>query len=158
MLYDRSGTAVDHDVCADADDESEKKLMTKLLAMLVPSIERPFNPSRVVRRSHHLFLTDNRKIRAQIFAITLSLSATSSGSALAPNTPRSGPLLSRTNQPYPTEAAITVRESMTRTYIVADDSMQGRDTGKKGGFRLKGLSPMLVATSCSFRVLASKSF
>ncbi|MEP6832795.1 MAG: M20/M25/M40 family metallo-hydrolase [Gemmatimonas sp.] len=55
--------------------------------------------------------------------------------AMAQNTPRLGPPLPRTNQPQPTEAAITVRDIMTRTYIVADDSMQGRDTGKNGGLK-----------------------
>lgn len=37
--------------------------------------------------------------------------------------------------PEPTTADITVRDMMTRTYIIADDSMEGRDTGKRGGLR-----------------------
>ena len=35
----------------------------------------------------------------------------------------------------PTSAAITVEDVRTRTYIIADDSMEGRDTGKRGGLR-----------------------
>jgi len=37
--------------------------------------------------------------------------------------------------PTPTTAEITARDVMTRTYIIADDSMEGRDTGKRGGLR-----------------------
>lgn len=53
----------------------------------------------------------------------------------AQETPQLGPPLPRSHPPQPTETAITVRDVMTRTYIVADDSMQGRDTGKNGGFK-----------------------
>ena len=35
----------------------------------------------------------------------------------------------------PTSAEITARDVRTRTYIIADDSMEGRDTGKRGGLR-----------------------
>ena len=35
----------------------------------------------------------------------------------------------------PTSAEITVQDVRTRTYIIADDSMEGRDTGKRGGLR-----------------------
>jgi hypothetical protein len=35
----------------------------------------------------------------------------------------------------PTSADITVEDVRTRTYIIADDSMEGRDTGKRGGLR-----------------------
>jgi hypothetical protein len=34
-----------------------------------------------------------------------------------------------------TSAEITVEDVRTRTYIIADDSMEGRDTGKRGGLR-----------------------
>jgi len=43
----------------------------------------------------------------------------------------SGPLLSQKG----TSAEITVADVRTRTYIIADDSMEGRDTGKRGGLR-----------------------
>jgi hypothetical protein len=35
----------------------------------------------------------------------------------------------------PTSAAITVEDVMTREYIIADDSMEGRDTGRRGGVK-----------------------
>ena len=35
----------------------------------------------------------------------------------------------------PTSAEITAHDVRTRTYIIADDSMEGRDTGKRGGLR-----------------------
>jgi hypothetical protein len=37
--------------------------------------------------------------------------------------------------PTPTTAEINARDVMTRTYIIADDSMEGRDTGKRGGLK-----------------------
>ena len=37
--------------------------------------------------------------------------------------------------PKPTTAAINVEDVMTREYIIADDSMEGRDTGRRGGVR-----------------------
>jgi len=40
--------------------------------------------------------------------------------------------LPRTHQPQPTTPAITVADLMTRLYIFADDSMQGRETGTVG--------------------------
>src|SRR6478736_6712611 len=43
--------------------------------------------------------------------------------------------LPRKHTPEPTTADITVRDVMTRTYIIADDSMEGRDTGRRGGLR-----------------------
>ncbi len=43
--------------------------------------------------------------------------------------------LPRQHTPEPTTAGITVRDVMTRTYIIADDSMEGRDTGRRGGLR-----------------------
>lgn len=43
--------------------------------------------------------------------------------------------LPRTHRPEPTTAAIDVRDLMTREYLIADDSMQGRDTGEPGGVR-----------------------
>ena len=43
--------------------------------------------------------------------------------------------LPRTRAPRPTSADITVEDVKTRTYIIADDSMEGRDTGRRGGLR-----------------------
>jgi hypothetical protein len=43
--------------------------------------------------------------------------------------------LPRKHPPEPTTADISVRDVMTRTYIIADDSMEGRDTGRRGGVR-----------------------
>jgi len=64
-----------------------------------------------------------------ILAIATALPA----SALA-QTPRQTEV-SRTRPPEPTGAEISVRDAMTRTYIIADDSMEGRDTGRRGGVR-----------------------
>ena len=41
----------------------------------------------------------------------------------------------RTHPPRPTTTDITVEDVRTRTYIIADDSMEGRDTGRRGGVR-----------------------
>lgn len=43
--------------------------------------------------------------------------------------------LPRKHTPEPTGPDITVRDVMTRTYIIADDSMEGRETGRRGGLR-----------------------
>src|SRR5260370_470021 len=42
------------------------------------------------------------------------------------------PSLPRTHTPQPTTAAITAADLMTRLYIFADDSMQGRQVGRLG--------------------------
>ncbi|MFL5385580.1 MAG: M28 family peptidase [Longimicrobiaceae bacterium] len=59
--------------------------------------------------------------------------------------------LPRTHAPRPTTPAITAADLMTRLYILADDSMMGRDAGKRGNvkgtdyiaaqFRRIGLEP-----------------
>lgn len=49
--------------------------------------------------------------------------------------PGSSQDLPRTHAPRPTTADITVEDVRTRTYIIADDSMEGRDTGRRGGER-----------------------
>jgi hypothetical protein len=41
----------------------------------------------------------------------------------------------RQHAPRPTSAEITVEDVKTREYIIADDSMEGRDTGRRGGVR-----------------------
>jgi peptidase M28-like protein len=43
--------------------------------------------------------------------------------------------LPRTHQPQPTSAAISPADLMTRLYIFADDSMQGREAGTLGSFK-----------------------
>ena len=48
---------------------------------------------------------------------------------------QSSPDLPRTRAPRPTTADITVDDVKTRTDIIADDSMEGRDTGRRGGLR-----------------------
>ena len=54
-------------------------------------------------------------------------------SAISQSAPRTGVPLKRA--PEPTTADITVPDVMTRTYVIADDSMEGRDTGRRGGVR-----------------------
>jgi len=60
--------------------------------------------------------------------------ATALPASVFAQTPRQ-PEVSRTRPPEPTGAEISVRDAMTRTYIIADDSMEGRDTGRRGGVR-----------------------
>jgi hypothetical protein len=43
--------------------------------------------------------------------------------------------LPRKRTPTPTTAEISVADVMTRTYIIADDSMEGRNTGRRGGLK-----------------------
>ncbi len=43
--------------------------------------------------------------------------------------------LARSHRPEPTSAAIDIRDLKTREYIIADDSMQGRDTGSPGSVK-----------------------
>lgn len=43
--------------------------------------------------------------------------------------------LSRTHPPEATTPAIDIRDLMTRAYILGDDSMQGRETGLRGGVK-----------------------
>lgn len=49
--------------------------------------------------------------------------------------PAPAPTLPRTHAPEKTRADITARDLMTRLYIFADDSMQGRDAGTIGNFK-----------------------
>ena len=41
----------------------------------------------------------------------------------------------RTHAPRPTSAEISTEDARTRSYIIADDSREGRDTGRRGGER-----------------------
>jgi hypothetical protein len=43
----------------------------------------------------------------------------------------------RTHAPLPTTAAISAEDLRTRLYIVADDSMEGREPGRRGGARVE---------------------
>jgi len=58
---------------------------------------------------------------------------------VAPNQTNDAPValpgLARTHAPRPTSAAITEEDLKTRLYIVADDSMEGREAGTRGGAR-----------------------
>jgi hypothetical protein len=60
------------------------------------------------------------------------LSAAIDASAYAQLSDRSS---ARTHAPRPTTADITAEDARTRSYIIADDSMEGRDTGRRGGER-----------------------
>src|SRR5689334_15652446 len=50
----------------------------------------------------------------------------------APVVPLPATRLPRTHQPRPTSAAISAADLMTRLYVFADDSMQGREAGAIG--------------------------
>jgi hypothetical protein len=81
-----------------------------------------------------------RNIIPFAFSLAVFGSASAGAQAGAPPMPSTGhpvPLLGlpRTHKPEPTSAAIDVRDLMTRDYIIADDSMEGRDTGKPGGVK-----------------------
>src|SRR5215208_6411243 len=66
-------------------------------------------------------------MRSRFFAVLVAVST--SAAAQSPKD------LPTKLAPQPTTADITVRDVMTRTYIIADDSMEGRDTGRRGGLR-----------------------
>ena len=83
-------------------------------------------------------------IRSTTVAAALALAGLA-GSAAAQELPR-------THAPRPTTAAITAADLMTRLYVLADDSMMGREAGTPGNvkgtnyvaaqFRAIGLEPM----------------
>jgi len=54
---------------------------------------------------------------------------------MASRAPKASAELPRTHAPQPTAAMITPADLMTRMYIFADDSMQGRETGTEGNMR-----------------------
>jgi hypothetical protein len=62
------------------------------------------------------------------FVILLAAASTSAVAQSSKDLPRK-------HAPEPTTADITVRDVMTRTYIIADDSMEGRETVRRGGQR-----------------------
>ncbi len=57
------------------------------------------------------------------------------GAQMAQRPTMSSAELPRTHAPKPTSPAITAADLMTRLYIFADDSMQGRETGTEGNRR-----------------------
>lgn len=62
--------------------------------------------------------------------------ATASAQSMQPaGHPTPLPGLARSHTPEPTSAAIDIKDLMTREYIIADDSMEGRDTGEPGGVK-----------------------
>lgn len=70
--------------------------------------------------------------------VPAALAAQAPAPAATPTVPNPAPLpalrpeLPRTHAPKPTGAAITAADLMTRLYIFADDSMQGREAGTPG--------------------------
>jgi hypothetical protein len=70
---------------------------------------------------------------ARIGALAMALLA--AGSAVTPAQQIIAPRGPKKLAPRPTSPAITVADVMTREYIIADDSMEGRDTGRRGGVR-----------------------
>jgi len=84
--------------------------------------------------------------RTRTLAATLALAGIAGGAAAQ------SAELPRTHTPRPTTAAITAADLMTRLYILADDSMMGRESGTIGNvkgtnyiaaqFRAIGLRPM----------------
>jgi hypothetical protein len=69
--------------------------------------------------------------RTRTIAVALTLIA----AGLSPASTSLAQDAARTHAPRPTTADITVEDVRTRTYIIADDSMEGRDTGRRGGVR-----------------------
>src|ERR1700716_389522 len=76
----------------------------------------------------------SRAFMSRLVILSLALLA---GCATPPavGTPRPGEL-PRTHAPAPTESAITAGDLMTRLYIIADDSMLGRESGTLGNVKV----------------------
>src|SRR4051812_38357277 len=76
--------------------------------------------------------------RTSTLAIALTLGAAScarGGTQPATDDTSAGGELPRTHAPRPTSAAISAADVMTRLYIFADDSMEGRRAGSPGSAR-----------------------
>ena len=85
-------------------------------------------------RSQPAPLTQNVVLSSRLLLLTLALPLTAA--AQMPARPATAPIeLPRTHAPRPTSPAITAADLMTRLYIFADDSMQGRETGTEGNRR-----------------------
>ena len=76
---------------------------------------------RALRHRHSM--NQESPVRITRFALFLVLVSAGSFAAQAP--------LPRKHAPEPTTAAITTRDLMTRLYIIADDSMKGRQAGSE---------------------------
>jgi len=80
-------------------------------------------------------LSSLTRISLALAASPLALVAQVAAPPQSNDTPVALPGLPRTHAPHPTAAAITEEDLRTRLYIVADDSMQGREAGTNGGAR-----------------------
>ena len=74
-------------------------------------------------------------MRTHPLFVTFALVVTATATAQAQSSPWSMLSRPRTHTPAPTTAAITAADLMTRLYLFADDSMEGRLLGSKGNFR-----------------------
>jgi hypothetical protein len=70
-----------------------------------------------------------------LLPVALSAQGPDASSTPTPVVPAPPPTLPRTHAPRPTKAEISAEDLMTRLYIFADDSMQGRDAGSAGNAR-----------------------
>jgi hypothetical protein len=76
-----------------------------------------------------MFVMRSLRIGMAVMALVAGhASSTFAQQIIAPRGPK-------THAARPTTPAITVADVMTREYIIADDSMEGRDTGRRGGVR-----------------------
>ncbi len=79
----------------------------------------------------HMAMTNTLMTRAWRLASIAAFSIALAGSRAGGQSVAASPV----HKPQPTSAAITVEDLKTREYIIADDSMEGRDTGTRGGLR-----------------------
>ena len=68
-------------------------------------------------------------------ACVTTVAAQASGGIATPPVPQAKPELPRKFTPLPTSPAITPQDLMSRLYVFADDSMQGREAGTPGHVR-----------------------
>jgi hypothetical protein len=103
--------------------------MTSRLARLVVSL-RLRSPTRLMLSS------DTRGVFVALALVASPLALLAQAAPIPfTDTPVPLPGLARTHDPHPTTAAITNEDLKTRLYIVADDSMEGREGGTRGGAR-----------------------
>ena len=81
-----------------------------------------------------------RRIQLSLLLATAACASAPSGTpngaaAPSPVLAPAVPELPRTHVPMPTTAGITQADLMTRLYIIADDSMQGREAGTLGNYK-----------------------
>jgi len=81
----------------------------------------------------------SKHTHAVVATLALSASPLALAAQAAPNpfseSPVALPGIERTHEPRPTSPAISEEDLKTRLYIVADDSMEGREAGTRGGAR-----------------------